>query len=426
MSVRCIGRIMASTGATDSHRPLLSVFLSYASEDRDAARLIKDALPDFGLEVWYDESDLGGGELWDQKIRKQIRECDYFMPLVSAQTEARHEGYFRREWRLAVERTLDMADDHTFLLPIVIDGTDQAAARVPEKFLSVQWLKVPGGRPTPALEALCRRIVSGDSPEPQSARKGPTRPVPPRAEKSGTAALALNYPEFPREEPGQRVRFWAHVAGWACRSAWISFNRLPRWIRIVAVAWLCIALLSRGHSPKVRESADLSPATVEKLKAISSQYRGSTYKADVPKLGMRIAREISGDAGLSVTKASALLAIPFTAPAGDTAAEKLADSAFAMVYGRLAVSHHGEVGLPKEPLSSADLAAALQRGRAAHSSYVLRGAVETQAEAQVLTVMIASVEDSTVVWSKSYPAAGADPMKIAAEVDSKVPALDED
>ncbi len=72
------------------------------------------------------------------------------------------------------------------------------------------------------------------------------------------------------------------------------------------------------------------------------------------------------------------------------------------------------------------MAAALARGRAAHSSYVLPGTVAPQAAAQMLTVMIASVEDGTVVWSKSYPAAGADPMKIAAEVDSKVPPLNED
>ena len=203
---------MASVDAGDSHRPPPTVFLSYASEDREAARLIKDALPAFGLEVWYDESDLGGGELWDQKIRRQIRECDYFMPLVSARTEARHEGYFRREWRLAVERTLDMADDHPFLLPVVIDATDQAGARVPEKFLTVQWLRVPGGQPTAALETLCRRIASGGAAEPQAARKEPMRPG-----KAGARVLSPGFPEFPREEPGQRVRFWAHVVGWAFR-----------------------------------------------------------------------------------------------------------------------------------------------------------------------------------------------------------------
>src|SRR5277367_2142121 len=213
--------------ATDSARP--SVFLSYASEDREAARLLREALPTFGLEVWYDESELGGGEAWDQKIRKQIRECDYFMPLVSAQTEARHEGYFRREWRLAVERTLDMADDHAFLLPVVIDDTAQSGARVPEKFFTIQWLRVPGGRPTAALEALCRRLASG---QPVATAAAPTAPAL-RPGKRRSHAVPAQYPLFPIEQPQQKVRFWFHVVGWALQSAWVFFRQLPRWIRII-------------------------------------------------------------------------------------------------------------------------------------------------------------------------------------------------
>src|ERR1700689_1623307 len=167
-----------------------TVFLSYASSDREAARVLRDALPTFGMEVWYDESDLGGGDIWDQKIRKQIRECDYFMPLISAQTEARLEGYFRREWRLAGERTLDMADDHPFLLPIVIDDTSQSGARVPEKFFTIQWLKVPAGKPTPALESLCRRIASGNPNDP-----APVRTSLRRAGKTKSTAPASPRPE---------------------------------------------------------------------------------------------------------------------------------------------------------------------------------------------------------------------------------------
>jgi hypothetical protein len=418
---------MASVDAADSHRPPPTVFLSYASEDREAARLIKDALPAFGLEVWYDESDLGGGELWDQKIRRQIRECDYFMPLVSARTEARHEGYFRREWRLAVERTLDMADDHPFLLPVVIDATDQAGARVPEKFLSVQWLRVPGGRPTAALETLCRRIASGGAAESQGARKEPMRPG-----KAGTPALSPGFPEFPREEPGQRARFWAHVIGWAFRCAWLLFKRWPRWIRIIVSLWLCVLLLSRGGcTPRHHQTEEMSPAAVEKLKAISGAYQGSANKADVAKLGAQIAREFSSDAADNAAQRNPLLAIPFTAPAGDATAAKLADSTFALVYGRIAMTHHGQVGLPKDPLPSADLAAALKRARAAGSTYVLWGAIESQAAesepaTQTLTVKIASVEDGDVVWSKSYPAPAADSMKIAAEVNSNLPSLEDD
>lgn len=77
-----------------------SVFLSYASEDRAAARALRNTLAAAGLEVWLDEDELGGGEPWDTKLRNQIRTCTYFMPLISATTEVRREGYFRREWRL--------------------------------------------------------------------------------------------------------------------------------------------------------------------------------------------------------------------------------------------------------------------------------------------------------------------------------------
>src|ERR1700733_12386657 len=200
-----------------------SVFLSYASDDRQTARALGDALTSFGLEVWLDESALGGGDAWDQKIRRQIRECDYFMPIVSARTEARHEGYFRREWRLAVERTLDMADDHLFLLPVVIDGTDETRARVPEKFLAVQWLRLPGGQPSPALEALCRRLVSGD---PKAATAARRVSPPPALSAAARSPAAL---QFPQQVPGQRVRFWFEVAGWALRAAAAQWHRLRPW-----------------------------------------------------------------------------------------------------------------------------------------------------------------------------------------------------
>src|SRR5262249_82649 len=135
-----------------------------------------------------------------------IRECDFFMPVISAQTDARPEGYFRREWRLAVERTHDMADDHPFLLPVVIDDTTQARARVPEKFLAVQWTRAPGGQATGALEVVCRRLLSGHEVLPEASRPASERAVGRAPEQPA----GRRYPEFPREEPGQRIRFWAH------------------------------------------------------------------------------------------------------------------------------------------------------------------------------------------------------------------------
>ena len=411
---------MSSEGAEAAPRPP-TVFLSYASEDRQAARSIGDALPAYGLEVWYDESELGGGDAWDQKIRRQIRECDYFMALVSAHTEARHEGYFRREWRLAVERTLDMADDHLFLLPVVIDDTKEVGARVPDKFLAVQWLKVPGGQPTAALESLCRRLVSGDA--------GPApavKPSPARAVRAPAAVAGLSYPEFPRHEPGQRLKFWVEVAGWAFRCAWTLFRRLPRWIRIILILWLAVVLLSRGCTPRHHASSELSPAAAQKLKSIADQYQGGANSVDSAKLAAQIAQEFSDPAKQSSTLRSPLLVMPFAAPAADATAKKLADSTFAQVYGRLAISHSGQVGLSKEPQPSCDLTAAVAQGRARHSTYVVCGAVDPVASPQLLIITIATIEDEAVLWSKSYPVADADPAKIAAEVDSKVPPLEND
>jgi len=140
-----------------------AIFLSYASQDAQAARRICEALQAVGLEVWFDQSALRGGDAWDTSIRRQLKECALFVPIVSANTQAREEGYFRREWNLAVNRTLDMADDKAFLLPVVIDATLQADARVPEKFREVQWTHLAGGDAPAAFAERVHRLVAGSA-----------------------------------------------------------------------------------------------------------------------------------------------------------------------------------------------------------------------------------------------------------------------
>ncbi len=128
-----------------------AVFLSYASQDAEAAARICEALRAVGVGVWLDQSDLRGGDAWDTQIKKQIHECALFIPVISAHTNARTEGYFRREWNLAARRLLDMAQDTAFLVPVVIDETREADARVPEEFLRAHWTRLPGGETPPAF-----------------------------------------------------------------------------------------------------------------------------------------------------------------------------------------------------------------------------------------------------------------------------------
>ncbi|MBL9202460.1 MAG: TIR domain-containing protein [Opitutaceae bacterium] len=137
-----------------------AIFVSYARDDAAAARRIAEALRGAGLEVWFDENELTGGDLWDQKIRTQIAECALFVSLISANTQARLEGYFRLEWRLAEQRSHLMAKGKRFLVPVCIDDTREKGAQVPEAFLEVQWTRLAGGEATPQFVELVKRLVS--------------------------------------------------------------------------------------------------------------------------------------------------------------------------------------------------------------------------------------------------------------------------
>jgi TolB-like protein len=141
--------------------PSKAVFVSYASQDVEAARRICDALRAVGLDVWLDQSELRGGDAWDVSIRRQIKECALFVAVISANTQAREEGYFRLEWKLAVDRTHFIVDDKAFLVPVVIDATTDDKARVPEKFREVQWTRLPAGETSAAFAEQVQRLLSG-------------------------------------------------------------------------------------------------------------------------------------------------------------------------------------------------------------------------------------------------------------------------
>jgi TolB-like protein len=223
------------------------------------------------------------------------------------------------------------------------------------------------------------------------------------------------------------VRFWVEVAGWVFGSAWAVFKRWPRWVQILIIAWLGTVVLARGCSDSDEpRSRSLSSSDEQKLKRIAQQYQGAGNKADLTKLASLIAHEFSDDDKAGASDRTPILAIPFAAPKGDAAAQALADSAFAQVYGRIAIAHRRKVGLANDALPACSLVAVLARAKENQSDYAVCGSVDTQASEQALNAEIVTVSDGSVLWSKSYPLANADPEKIAAEVSSKVPSLGDD
>jgi Tol biopolymer transport system component len=153
-----------------------AIFLSYASQDAEAAHRIAAALRVCGVEVWFDQSELRGGDQWDEKIRMQIRDCALFVPLISANTQARLEGYFRLEWKLAEDRSHLMAKGKPFIVPVTVDATSERDAQVPDAFLKAQWTRLPAGEAAAFAERvkslLGTAALRRESPEPAVTRPG--------------------------------------------------------------------------------------------------------------------------------------------------------------------------------------------------------------------------------------------------------------
>ena len=169
-----------------------AVFLSYASEDASAAQRIAEALRGAGIEVWFDKSELRGGDAWDHNIRRQIRDCVLFVPIISGNSEARPEGYFRLEWDLADQRSHMIVRNRAFIVPVCLDGTPESDAGVPESFQRVQWTRLPGGETPPAFVERVRRLLAPEASPAQgtaisdstSLPKSPTSVRPPQRSKA--------------------------------------------------------------------------------------------------------------------------------------------------------------------------------------------------------------------------------------------------
>jgi hypothetical protein len=165
-------RPAASTGGNAPQRflpparemPENAIFISYAREDLPAVQRLKAAMDGAGLTTWFDLDRLEGGDDYDRKIRANIGRCSFFLPVISATTQRRHEAYFRREWSYAVDRTRNLADGAKFILPVCIDDTPEADALVPEHFKALHIVRMPGGQPPPEFLQRLHTLFGGSAP----------------------------------------------------------------------------------------------------------------------------------------------------------------------------------------------------------------------------------------------------------------------
>jgi uncharacterized protein YcgL (UPF0745 family) len=122
-----------------------SVFISYPSEDREAASTLRLQLRELGIRAWLDREKLEGGDAYGEKIRTNVERSGYFLAVISKNTQTEERRWFRKEWQWALDAASQLHESDRFIVPVVVDDTDHTAKRLPQRFRDVHWLRSPGG-----------------------------------------------------------------------------------------------------------------------------------------------------------------------------------------------------------------------------------------------------------------------------------------
>lgn len=122
-----------------------SIFISYASEDREAALKVKRRLEALSLPVWLDQHMLESGTGYDELIENNIRNSSLFLPILS-RTTVQETGprYFRKEWNIAADQALKSSPKIPFIHPIAIDDVEPCDS-ILEAINKVHWIHAAGG-----------------------------------------------------------------------------------------------------------------------------------------------------------------------------------------------------------------------------------------------------------------------------------------
>lgn len=98
------------------------IFLSYVHEDIGLAKRLYHDLKRHGLDVWFDNESLLPGQEWKKETTKAIRECDYFIGLLSNKCFSKR-GFAHSELKLCykiLEQYFPL-DSGIFILPVRAD-----------------------------------------------------------------------------------------------------------------------------------------------------------------------------------------------------------------------------------------------------------------------------------------------------------------
>jgi TIR domain len=106
------------------------VFLSYSRDDHSIAEKLKNEFNRNGIRVFFDKDSLKTGGNYDDILIKTIKECDYFIVLISKNSIGNKNRYaYETEWSHAIA----FDSDKDYLRPYIIDDTSPGDENIPQR-----------------------------------------------------------------------------------------------------------------------------------------------------------------------------------------------------------------------------------------------------------------------------------------------------
>lgn len=141
-------------------------FISYSRKtDLPRAERLYQSLLGLGIadsEVWFDRKTLEPGQDYQRHILDGIRNCRYFLPLLSQACNQREQAFVFSEWGEATQRLKEM--NYEYIFPVVIDSefvpenyTAKSARVWADEHLNFAY--APEGQPDEAFAKKLRDLV---------------------------------------------------------------------------------------------------------------------------------------------------------------------------------------------------------------------------------------------------------------------------
>lgn len=143
-------RRSVSASISDREHITATVFLSYASNDKEPVRRVADGLQRAGIRVWFDEESIKPGSKWVQEIERGLDAADFVIFFISPSSVA--SGWAQQELQIAMSRQLSGSGGPR-ILPVLLERAD-----VPPLLRSIQWLDMTDGDVGKAIPKMIEAI----------------------------------------------------------------------------------------------------------------------------------------------------------------------------------------------------------------------------------------------------------------------------